>query len=556
MHQASFRCHKINKNQMGKIVLTCAKQSGGAAGGGLSAHIERQIWDAEQQKMVEFRPDSVKHPELTKQNKEYILPKGMGRSEAVERRIKEAGITRAIRANQVRALCFLFTSDKATMDEIVRQGRFDEFTKACIEYAKKKFGAKNVVSACAHFDETTAHLHITVVPIVEGPAPERADTRKQAEARNGKAKRRYKKQEVTARLCAKEIFTPENAELWQEEFPVFLKQYGFDLERGVKGSKAKHMDPATYNAIHAEIEELQQERVAAEQKLAEKKKELVTAEDELRSAKSGMWARFTQPSKYKEMLAEERKAGADEAMDVIINASNLKYKSRPTPELYGKKYRGLWDDRKRLTKELDDEKKARAQENTEHKAETKMLRGELESAKSDAKKAHDENDQWFRDYIALCNEKANLQRKLDTMDDSNLKALEQKLNDTNQKLQSTQHTLQNLDIFAKNVSTLLGIDAYPLSKAAYMITKELTGKPAQAAFALFLGYVDAATNYMESGVGGGGVQGQLTDWSGRKLNESDEDFIHRCIDTVKSITAPKQAHVANVAPTVTYRRKR
>lgn len=69
---------------MGKIVLTCAKQTGGAAGGGLSAHIERQIWDEEQQKMVEFRPNSVKHPELTKLNKEYILPKGMGRSDALD----------------------------------------------------------------------------------------------------------------------------------------------------------------------------------------------------------------------------------------------------------------------------------------------------------------------------------------------------------------------------------------------------------------------------------------------------------------------------------------
>lgn len=73
---------------------------------------------------------------------------------------------------------------------------------------------------------------------------------------------------------------------------------------------------------------------------------------------------------------------------------------------------------------------------------------------------------------------------------------------------------------------------------------------------LFFGYVDATTNYMKSSVGGGGVQGQLTDWSGRKLNESDEDFIHRCIDIVKSITAPKQNLVANVTPSVTYRRKR
>ena len=542
---------------MGKIVLTCAKQRGGAAGGGLSAHIERQIWDAEQQKMVEFRPKSVKHPELTKQNKEYILPKGIGRSEAIEKRIKEAGIARAIRANQVRALCFLFTSDMATMDEIVRQGRFDEFAQACIDFLKQECGAKNVVGACAHFDENTAHLHVSVVPIVEGPTLERADTKKQVEARNGKAKRRYKKQEVTNRLCAKEVFTPENAENWQEKFPKFLKQRGFDFERGVKGSKAKHMDPATYNAIHAEIEELQQERVAAEQELAEKKQELATAEDELRSAKSGMWARITQPSKYKEMLADERKAGADEAMDAIIQASSLTYKSRPTPEQYGKKYRGLWDDKKRLTKELDNEKNARAQENAEHNAETKMLRGELESAKSDAKKAHDENSQWFRDYSALCNEKADLQRKLDALDDSHLKELEQEVSKKDQTLKSVNGSLHAFQTFAKDLCSLLGSTPLSVSNAIHIIEMSgLTGDPAKAAMSLFLGYVDAATNYMESSVGGGGVQGQLTDWSGRKLNESDEDFIHRCIDTVKSITEPKQKQVVDMAPTVTYRRKR
>ncbi|MCQ2374452.1 MAG: hypothetical protein MJ069_00930, partial [Salinivirgaceae bacterium] len=44
------------------------------------------------------------------------------------------------------------------------------------------------------------------------------DTKKQFEKRNGKEKRRYKKQEVTARLCAKEVFTPANAEQWQTDY--------------------------------------------------------------------------------------------------------------------------------------------------------------------------------------------------------------------------------------------------------------------------------------------------------------------------------------------------
>ena len=171
---------------MGYAVFTCTKGKGGAAAeGGLSAHIERQIWDAKQQKMVKFIPKSVIHPELTVLNKEYLLTPDMSRSEAIERRIKEAGITRKIRKDQVRSLAFLFTSDKKTMEGIVKAGRADEYASACIDFARLEFGDKNVVSAVSHYDETTFHLHVTVVPIVMGQASERPDTRKQHEARNG-----------------------------------------------------------------------------------------------------------------------------------------------------------------------------------------------------------------------------------------------------------------------------------------------------------------------------------------------------------------------------------
>ena len=76
--QATLARSNTSLHFMGYAVFTCAKGKGGAAAeGGLSAHIERQIWDAKQQKMVDFLPKSVKHPELTELNKEYILPPGM-----------------------------------------------------------------------------------------------------------------------------------------------------------------------------------------------------------------------------------------------------------------------------------------------------------------------------------------------------------------------------------------------------------------------------------------------------------------------------------------------
>ena len=39
-----------------------------------------------------------------------------------------------------------------------------------------------------------------------------------------------------------------------------MQAAGFNLERGIHGSKAKHMDPAVYNAIKAEEEKLEVEK--------------------------------------------------------------------------------------------------------------------------------------------------------------------------------------------------------------------------------------------------------------------------------------------------------
>ena len=133
-------------------------------------------------------------------------------------------------------------------------------------------------------DEVTFHLHFTVVPILMGQAAERSDTKKQFEKRNGKDKRRYKKQEVTARLCAKDVFTPANAEKWQTDYALHMQAAGFDLQRGEVGSQANHMDSAVYNAIKAEEEKL----IAEKDGLVMQKDVLEDEVDKLQSEKDAL----------------------------------------------------------------------------------------------------------------------------------------------------------------------------------------------------------------------------------------------------------------------------
>ena len=69
----------------GFAVCTMKKQSGG--GGGLSAHIDREVYDAELDRMIPFRPASVRDDSRTILNRECIESTVIiGRTRAKEKR--------------------------------------------------------------------------------------------------------------------------------------------------------------------------------------------------------------------------------------------------------------------------------------------------------------------------------------------------------------------------------------------------------------------------------------------------------------------------------------
>ena len=241
-------------------VITADKQTG--SGGGLSAHIDRQVWDESQKTMVPYQPESVTRPERTALNKEYILRPGEGRTAAIDNRIKAAGVTRSIRKDQVKALTFVCTSDHEKMAEIEASGRLDEWAQDSLQWFYDYFGKENVVAAALHMDEKTPHLHVTVVPIVQGQAKERSPRPKLDDEGNPieAKKRRYRKQSVTARLCAADVMKRSEMRRWQASYPQAMAKWG--MVRGIEGHGATHVDPATYNRnqqLAARNEELRRE---------------------------------------------------------------------------------------------------------------------------------------------------------------------------------------------------------------------------------------------------------------------------------------------------------
>lgn len=86
-------------------------------------------------------------------------------------------------------------------------------------------------------DEQTPHLHVTVVPIVT--------TERKRKASEANAAKRYRtKSKGSARLSANDIMTRENLTRFQDTYAEAMARFG--LERGIRGSDARHVDQHEY----------------------------------------------------------------------------------------------------------------------------------------------------------------------------------------------------------------------------------------------------------------------------------------------------------------------
>ena len=232
---------------------------------GTTAHIERFI--------IPKNAD----PTRTHLNRKLITyPDGIkDRSAAIQRRLEEAGLTRKIGNNQVRAIRINVSGTHEDMERIEKEGRLDEWCTDNIRYFADLFGKENIVAAHLHRDEETPHIHVTLVPIVKGERKRRK--------REEQVKKRYRKKPAdTVRLCADDIMTRLKLKSYQDSYAVAMAKYG--LQRGIEGSKARHKSTTQYyrdtqrlaDSLKAEVVDLQQQKETAQEELKQAKKEVQT----------------------------------------------------------------------------------------------------------------------------------------------------------------------------------------------------------------------------------------------------------------------------------------
>ena len=349
---------------MGFVVLHINKASGNDAA--MTAHIERTIdpKNADQSR--------------THLNKDLITyPAGVeNRTQAIQHRLDNAGLTRKIGTNQVRALRIMLSGTPEDMQRIEAAGKLDQWCEDNLDWLRKTYGANNVVSAVLHMDEKTPHIHATVVPIVTG------ERRKAAQTKSAEPdKKKYRKKNPNAaRLCTDDVMARPKLKMYQDTYAEAMAKYG--LQRGIDGSEARHIsNHEFYRDITANKEALQNDIENLQETKEVRRHEVMELEQQELHARS----------RTEQAVAEKQQAETE----LIGKQSELQ---KIKGELKTEKFKGVAADAGSaimdgISSALGTSKVKRQQEEIESlKVENQTLRGEITSLNQTISRERKESD--------------------------------------------------------------------------------------------------------------------------------------------------------------------
>lgn len=264
---------------MGYAVLHLEKTSG--TDSAMSAHIERTI-----------APKNA-DPERTYLNRELIkFPEGVSnRTQAIQHRLENAGLQRKISKNQIRAIRILLTGSNEDMKRIEADGKLDEWCNDNLRWLGETYGKENIVSAVLHLDESTPHIHATLVPIVT--------TERRKKKSEEQVKKQYCKKNPNApRLSADDVMTRSKLKKYQDTYALTMSKFG--LQRGIDGSEARHIGTSQYyrelfaknEQLKENIDELLKKQTDTEKKLSQVKSEV--SKEKFKNAKAEMGANLVE----------------------------------------------------------------------------------------------------------------------------------------------------------------------------------------------------------------------------------------------------------------------
>lgn len=147
----------------------------------------------------------------------------------VKNRIEKGRVSdKTLRKDAVVVISILVASDKEFFEQLGPR-REKAFFEASYAFLKDRYGEDNVISAMVHKDESTPHMHFTLVPITKD-----------------------------GRLSAKTMFDRNELRGLQSDFPNHLQKQGFTIERGISSDK-KHIETRKFKQTLVKIKEREME---------------------------------------------------------------------------------------------------------------------------------------------------------------------------------------------------------------------------------------------------------------------------------------------------------
>lgn len=241
---------------MSHLVCHMGKFTGGNVGG-LQKHNQRENKNYGNENI----DISKSHLNYDLQNQEHIKY-----SSKVKEIIKENRVSdKAVRKDAIVYVDTVVGSDKEFFNKLSPEDT-RRFFEQSYEYLQKKVGEKNVVSAVVHMDETkgvggSPHMHFSFVPMNEDGT-----------------------------LSAKKKINRNFLREVQDEFPRYLKERGFDIERGMENSTRKHLEPLEFKKqeLKKDIEKAKQEQERFKEKYSNFKESIKTRAETLQKTSDNL----------------------------------------------------------------------------------------------------------------------------------------------------------------------------------------------------------------------------------------------------------------------------
>lgn len=176
----------------------------------------------------------------------------IGRNETylsyIDQRIKELAPKRKIKDDAVLINSFILGSDKEFFAGLTQEQQ-KEFFRDCAMCFAERYGEENIISAVVHMDETNPHMHLNLIPVLDG------------------------------RLCSKQLFDRKALRELQSDFHEKVgKKWG--LKRGKIGSTAEHLETAAFK-----LKKMKEEAIAAVIRESEARESIAKAERVQQAAK-------------------------------------------------------------------------------------------------------------------------------------------------------------------------------------------------------------------------------------------------------------------------------